>query len=197
MKENKPIKVGFVSLGCCKNKVNTERMLWLVQNAGYEVVNEDIHADVMVVNTCGFIEDAKKESIDAILDLAWLKEHRHLRAIIVAGCLSERYREQILDEMPEVDAVLGTGSYEQVVEAIKSVLKNEKYKSFGDKDVCEMGGQRVLTETPYSAYLKIGEGCNNRCTYCAIPLIRGKYRSRPMEEIVREAQKMIFEHENA
>lgn len=181
------IAVGFVSLGCSKNKVNTERMLYLVREAGYRIVSEDVDADVMVVNTCGFIESAKRESIDTVLDLAWLKEHRHLRAIVVTGCLSERYRAEILDQMPEVDAVLGTGSYERIVEAIDAVVEKKRFLSFDDKNVCEMGGERILTDTPWSAYLKIGEGCNNRCTYCAIPLIRGVYRSRPMEEIVREA----------
>ena len=181
------IKVGFVSLGCAKNQVNTERMMYLVKEAGYTVVGEDIEADVMVVNTCGFIESAKRESIETILDLAWLKEHRDLRAIIAAGCLSERYREQILDEMPEVDAVLGTGSYEEIVDAIGRVTEGERFKAFSDKNICEMGGERLLSGTPFSAYLKIGEGCNNRCTYCAIPMIRGSYRSRPMDEIVKEA----------
>lgn len=181
------IRVGFVSLGCSKNKVNTERMIYLVREAGYTVVNEDIDADIMVVNTCGFIESAKRESIDAILDLGWLKEHRNLRAIVVTGCLAERYREGVREELPEVDAVLGTGSYEEIVKALDCALEKKAYLSFGDKNICEMGGERVLTETPFSAYLKIGEGCNNRCTYCAIPLIRGVYRSRPVEEIVREA----------
>ncbi len=185
---NKNAKVSFVSLGCSKNKVNTEEMLYLVKEAGYEIVTEDIDADVVVINSCAFIESAKKESIDTILDVAWLKENRHLKGIVVTGCMSERYREQILDAMPEVDAVIGTGSYDKVVEAIDSVLEGKKYTSFEDKDVCTLGGKRILTETGYSAYLKIGEGCNNRCTYCAIPLIRGKFRSRPMEELVDEAK---------
>lgn len=185
---NKNAKVSFVSLGCSKNKVNTEEMLYLVKEAGYEIVTEDIDADVVVINSCAFIESAKKESIDTILDVAWLKENRHLKGIVVTGCMSERYREQILDAMPEVDAVIGTGSYDKVVEAIDSVLEGKKYTSFEDKDVCALGGKRILTETGYSAYLKIGEGCNNRCTYCAIPLIRGKFRSRPMEELVDEAK---------
>ena len=187
-KNSKKEKVSFVSLGCSKNKVNTEEMLYLVKEAGYEIVTEDIDADVVVINSCAFIESAKKESIDTILDVAWLKENRHLKGIVVTGCMSERYREQILDAMPEVDAVIGTGSYNKVVEAIDAVLKGEKYTSFEDKDGCPIGGKRILTETGYSAYLKIGEGCNNRCTYCAIPLIRGKFRSRPMEELVEEAK---------
>lgn len=181
-------KVGFVSLGCSKNQVNTEEMIYLVKKAGYEVVSEDIHADVMVVNTCAFIESAKKESIDTVLDIAWLKEHRDLKGIVVTGCMGERYREEVLTAMPEVDAVLGTGSYQNVVEAIEKVLAGEKYTSFEEKDCCPLGGKRVLADKSYSAYLKIGEGCNNRCTYCAIPMIRGSYRSRPMEELVEEAK---------
>lgn len=186
--EKEKAKIGFVSLGCSKNQVNTERMMYLVREAGYQIVPEDIDADVMVINTCAFIESAKKESIDNILDVAWLKENRNLKAIVVTGCLGERYREQILEQMPEVDAVLGTGSYEKIVAAIGKVLEKKTYTSFEDKNVCEMGGNRILTDRSYSAYLKIGEGCNNRCTYCAIPLIRGVYRSRPMEELVKEAQ---------
>lgn len=186
--EKEKAKIGFVSLGCSKNQVNTERMMYLVREAGYQIVPEDIDADVMVINTCAFIESAKKESIDNILDVAWLKENRNLKAIVVTGCLGERYREQILEQMPEVDAVLGTGSYEKIVAAIEMVLEKKTYTSFEDKNVCEMGGNRILTDRSYSAYLKIGEGCNNRCTYCAIPLIRGVYRSRPMEELVKEAQ---------
>lgn len=181
-------KVSFVSLGCSKNTVNTERMIRIVMDAGYEVVPEDIDADVVVINTCAFIESAKEESIGSILDVAWLKENRSLKAIVVTGCLSERYREQVAEQLPEVDAVLGTGSYEEIARAIDEVLAGRKYQSYGDKNICEMGGARVLTGQKFSAYLKIGEGCNNRCTYCAIPQIRGIYRSRPIEEIVEEAK---------
>lgn len=184
----KKAKVCFISLGCSKNTVNTERMIWLVREAGYEVTEEDIEADAVVINTCAFIESAKEESIGNILDEAWLKENRKLKAIIVTGCLSERYREQVMEQMPEVDAVLGTGSYEEIVKALDEALAGRKYQSYADKNICLMGGERVLTGEKFSAYLKIGEGCNNRCTYCAIPLIRGVYRSRPMEEIIEEAK---------
>ncbi len=184
----KGTKIFFLSLGCEKNTVNTERMLFLVKEAGYEVVQEDIFADVVVINSCAFIEEAKKESIDAILDVAWLKEHRNLKAIVVTGCLPERYREEVLEELPEVDAVLGTGSYERIVEAVEKALNGRRFSSFEDKNLCPLGGKRELLGSSYSVYMKIGEGCNNRCSYCAIPMIRGNYRSRPMEELIEEAK---------
>ena len=167
--------------------------------AGYELTSEDIDADIIIINTCAFIESAKQEAIDNILDEAWLKENRSLKGIIVTGCLAERYREQILEELPEVDALLGVGSIHNIVEAIKAVEKqakrknvpaSEKYCSFEDKNTVRLGGDRVLTTPDYAAYLKIAEGCDNRCTYCAIPSIRGKFRSRPMEEVIAEAKDM-------
>ncbi len=181
-------KISFISLGCCKNKVNTEQMAYLVREAGYEIVSEDIEADAVVINTCAFIESAKKESIDTILDVAWLKENRSLSAIVVAGCMSERYKEEITEALPEVDAVIGTGSYDKIVEALDSVFKGKSYTAFDDKNKAEQGGKRILSAPHYSAYLRISEGCNNCCTYCAIPKIRGKFRSRPMEELVEEAK---------
>ena len=184
------IKVGFVSLGCSKNLVDTEVMLANLVKAGYAITPEDIDADVIIVNTCAFIESAKKEAIDNILDVAWLKEHRHLKAIVVTGCLAERYRDQIFTEIPEVDAVLGVGSLNNIVEAVDSVMKGKKYSSFEDKNTSALGGERVVTTPEYTAYLKIAEGCDNRCTYCAIPMIRGKFRSRPIEDIVAEAKDM-------
>lgn len=184
------IKVGFVSLGCSKNLVDTEVMLANLVKAGYAITPEDIDADVIIVNTCAFIESAKKEAIDNILDVAWLKEHRHLKAIVVTGCLAERYRDQIFTEIPEVDAVLGVGSLNNIVEAVDSVMMGKKYSSFEDKNTSALGGERVVTTPEYTAYLKIAEGCDNRCTYCAIPMIRGKFRSRPIEDIVAEAKDM-------
>ena len=181
-------KIGFVSLGCSKNLVDTEVMLHKINSAGYEIVSEDIDADIIIVNTCGFIESAKQESIDNILDLAWLKENRNLRGIIATGCLTERYREQVFEQLPEVDAIIGVGSLDKIVDAIKAVERGERYSSFEDKNTCPLGGDRVLTTPDYTAYLKIAEGCDNCCTYCAIPLIRGKRRSRPIEEIVSEAK---------
>jgi ribosomal protein S12 methylthiotransferase len=181
-------KIGFVSLGCSKNQVDTEVMLHKLLRAGYEITPEETEADIVIINTCAFIESAKQESIDNIIDIAYLKEHFHLKGIVVTGCLAERYREQIMQEMPEVDAVLGIGSRDAIVDAVKRVEAGEKYQSFEDKEICELGGDRVLTTPFYTAYLKIAEGCDNRCTYCAIPLIRGKFRSRPMEELISEAK---------
>jgi ribosomal protein S12 methylthiotransferase rimO len=190
MKKDKKIKIGFVSLGCSKNLVDTEVMLAKLVSAGYEITPEDIEADVIIVNTCAFIESAKNEAIENILDVAWLKEHRLLRAIIVTGCLAERYRTQIFDEIPEVDAVIGVGSLDHITEAVEAVLKGEKYSFFGDKNTAALGGERIVTTPEYTAYLKVAEGCDNRCTYCAIPLIRGGFRSRPIEDLVKEAKEL-------
>ena len=190
------MKVGFVSLGCPKNQLDTEVMLHEILQAGYEITPEDIEADVIIVNTCAFIESAKQEAIDNILDVAWLKKHRKLKAIIVTGCLAERYGEEIFKELPEVDAVLGVGSIHNIVEAIEAVTtkkkkgSKQKYFSHEDKDTVRLGGERVLTTPDYAAYIKIAEGCDNRCNYCAIPYIRGKFRSRPMEDIVAEAKQL-------
>ena len=190
------MKVGFVSLGCPKNQLDTEVMLHEVACAGYEITPEETEADVVIINTCGFIESAKKEAIENILDIAWLKKNRSLKAIVVTGCLAERYRENILEEFPEVDAVLGVGSIHNIVEAIEAVTikkkkgSKRKYSSFEDKESVRLGGDRILTTPEYSAYIKIAEGCDNRCAYCAIPSIRGKFRSRPLEDIVEEAKQL-------
>lgn len=188
------MKIGFVSLGCPKNQLDTEVMLHEVLAAGYEITPEETEADVVIINTCAFIESAKKEAIDNILDIAWLKKHRHLKAIIVTGCLAERYGEEVLKEFPEVDAVLGVGSIHRIVEAIEAVTvkkkkgSHQRFYCHDDRDTVELGGDRLLTTPDGAAYLKIAEGCDNRCTYCAIPYIRGKFRSRPMEELVKEAK---------
>ena len=184
------MKIGFVSLGCSKNQLDTEVMLHELMSAGYEITPEETEADIVIVNTCAFIESAKKESIDNIIDIGWLKEHKNLKGIIVTGCLAERYRDEIFTELPEVDAVLGVGSIHNIVTAVKNVEKGEKYSSYEKNDCVKLGGDRVLTTPEYAAYLKIGEGCDNRCTYCAIPLIRGKFRSRPMEDLVAEAKQL-------
>ena len=183
-------KIGFISLGCAKNLVDTEVMLRLLYDAGYELVAEDTEAEIIVVNTCGFIQSAKEESIDNILDVAWLKKNGKLRGIIATGCLAERYRDEIFNEMPEVDAVLGTGSYHMIVSAVEAVCRGERFSSYLDKEEAPLGGDRCLTTPEYTAYLKIAEGCDNRCTYCAIPSIRGRLRSRPIEEIVKEAKEL-------
>ena len=168
------MKIGFVSLGCSKNLVDTEVMLHTLYEAGHEIVPDETEADIIVINTCGFIESAKQESIDNILDIAWLKKNRSLRGIIATGCLVERYREQILEEMPEVDALVGVGSLSRIADAVASVARGERgFCAFEDKEASALGGERILTTPSYTAYLKIAEGCDNRCTYCAIPLIRG------------------------
>ena len=189
------MKVGFVSLGCPKNQLDTEVMLHEVMAAGYEITPEETDADVVIINTCGFIESAKREAIDNILDVAWLKKHHKLKGIVVTGCLAERYREAIFEEIPEVDAVLGVGSIHNIVEAIDAITspkkkKSFKYSSFEDKECVRLGGDRVLTTPEYMAYLKIAEGCDNKCAYCAIPSIRGRFRSRTIEDIVAEAKQL-------
>lgn len=188
------MKIGFVSLGCPKNQLDTEVMLHEAVEAGYEITPEDTEADIIIINTCAFIESAKKESIDNILDVAWLKTHGHLKGIIVTGCLAERYREQVLEEFPEIDAVLGVGGIHHIVDAIRAVSAKQKpaarYTNFEDKNEVVLGGDRVLTTPEYAAYLKIAEGCDNRCAYCAIPAIRGRFRSRPMEELIAEAKQL-------
>ena len=181
-------KVGFISLGCSKNLVDTEVMLRKLHDAGFEITPEESEAEIIIINTCGFIESAKQESIDNILDAAQLKEWGKCRHIIATGCLVERYREEVMREMSEVDALVGVGSIDDIVEACRAVMRGEKYTSFKDKNTSTLGGDRILTTDDYTAYLKIAEGCDNLCTYCAIPLIRGKLRSRKVEDIVKEAQ---------
>ena len=163
-------------------------MLARLASAGYEITPEETEADVIIVNTCAFIESAKRESIDNILDVAWLKEHRSLKGIIVTGCLAERYKDDIFTEIPEVDAVVGIGGEKSIVEAVASVLNKKRFSDYFDKEKSLLGGERVVTTPDYTAYLKIAEGCDNRCTYCAIPLIRGGFRSRTMEDIIAEAK---------
>ncbi len=181
-------KVGFISLGCSKNLVDTEVMLYKLHSAGFEITPNEEEAEIIVVNTCGFIESAKRESIDNILDCAELKKWGKCKYIIATGCLVERYREEVFEEMPEVSALLGVGSIEDIAEACAAVMRGEKYSSFRDKEESKLGGDRIITTEPHTAYLKIAEGCDNCCTYCAIPLIRGKLRSRAIEDIVAEAK---------
>ena len=181
-------KVGMVSLGCAKNLVNGEQMLWLLREAGYELVSDLAETEVLIVNTCAFIDSAKQEAIDTILEFAELKKEGKLKKLLVTGCLSQRYREEILRELPEVDGVLGTGSYDEIVPAVAAALAGETPELFGDISgpVSEAG--RVVSSGPGWAYLRIAEGCDNRCSYCVIPSIRGRYRSRPMENVLREAE---------
>jgi ribosomal protein S12 methylthiotransferase len=182
-------KVAMISLGCPKNQVDAERMLALLIDAGFEVAGPE-EADVAVVNTCGFIEDAKKEAIDAILEMAGLKSQGSLRGIVVTGCLAERYRSEIRGELPEVDVVLGAGSHCDICEAVAAAASGQSMERYAPIEKAEMGGGRVLTTPFYTAYLKLGDGCDNRCTYCAIPLIRGRMRSRGMDELVAEAKEL-------
>ena len=188
--KNDLIKIGFVSLGCSKNLIDTEVMLARLANAGYAITTDETEADVVIINTCAFIESAKKESIENILDIAWLKEHNGLKAIIVTGCLAERYKEEIFSEIPEVDAVIGVGSIDKIEDAVAAVLSNEKFCAIDDKNAAPLGGERIVTTAEHTAYLKIAEGCDNKCTYCAIPGIRGKFRSRTIEDIVNEAKEL-------
>ena len=183
-------KIGFVSLGCSKNQIDTEIMLKILVTDGYEIVSEEIAADIIIINTCAFIESAKQEAIDNILDIAWLKENRTLKGIIVCGCLAERYHEEILRELPEIDAVIGVFSIHDILDAVKHIESGaaEKFISLKAQEEFVLGGERVLTTPEYMAYIKISEGCDNFCSYCAIPLIRGRYRSREMQSIVDEAK---------
>ena len=181
-------KVGFISLGCCKNLVDTEVMLYNLHSAGFEITPDEEEAEIIVINTCGFIESAKQEAIDNILDAAELKKWGKCRHIIATGCLVERYREEVMNEMPEIDALVGIGSLCDIAEACKAVMRGEKYTSFRDKETMDLGGDRIITTEPHTAYLKVSEGCDNLCTYCAIPLIRGGHRSRTIEDIVSEAR---------
>ena len=187
------MKIGFVSLGCPKNQLDTEVMLHELVEEGFEITPDETEAEVIVINTCAFIESAKKESIDTILEIARLKEDHVLKAIIVTGCLAERYHDEILKELPEVDAVLGVGSIHEIVRAVRAVTaeKDDATRPFCSclpSSEVALGGERVLTTPEYYSYLKIAEGCDNRCTYCAIPSIRGRFRSRPMEDLIREAK---------
>lgn len=182
------IKIGMVSLGCSKNQVDGEMLLALVIQDGFELSADPENCDVVIINTCGFIEDAKKESIDTILEFAELKKQGKIKVIVVTGCLAERYQKELVSEMPEADVILGIGKNKDIVHAIKEALSGNKYADFGAKTDLSLEGDRVLSTAPYFAYLKIAEGCDNHCSYCAIPMIRGGYRSRAMEDIIEEAK---------
>ncbi len=181
-------KIGIVSLGCPKNLVDSEIMLGMLSHADYEIVNNKEDANVLIVNTCGFIESAQQESINTILEMADEKG-RNCEVLIVTGCMAERYKEKILEQIPEVDAVLGTGNYKEIAEVINLAYMGEKTVSYGKLDETDyLDEERVISSAKHSVYLKISEGCDNRCTYCIIPFLRGKYRSRKMESLVREAE---------
>ena len=181
-------KIGFISLGCAKNQVDCERMMYRVQEAGYEVSAGIEGCDVVVINTCGFIDSAKTEAIDYILMTAQLKEAGAVGKILVTGCLSQRYQDQILEELPEVDGVLGTGNYADIVGAIEVLLEGQAVSLFGSIDEPEQETGRIVTTPEHYAFIKIAEGCDNRCAYCVIPYLRGKYRSRQMDDVLYEAR---------
>ena len=185
------MKILFVSLGCDKNLVDTEKMLALVKEQGYEITNEEEEAEVVVVNTCCFIQDAKEESIVTILEYAKKKEEGQLKGLIITGCLAQRYKEEVQKEIPEVDIILGSASYDSILEALDCLKKNEKKNKYDSLEYLPKNlTKRVVTTGNSMAYLKIAEGCNKRCTYCIIPSIRGNYRSVPMEELIEEAKQL-------
>ena len=184
--------IGFISLGCAKNQVDCERMMYRVQEAGHTVKGDIVGSDVVVINTCGFIDSAKTEAIDFILQTAALKAEGLVGKILVTGCLSQRYQEEILNEMPEVDGVLGTGSYTDIVPAIEAVLNSDdQIAEFGSIDAPEQETGRIVTTPEHYAYIKIAEGCDNRCSYCIIPYLRGKFRSRQMDDVLYEARMLV------
>lgn len=187
----KGYKVGMISLGCPKNQVDGEALLAKLAAAGYQIVNEIENSDVMIVNTCGFIEDAKREAIDTILEVAQYKEAGVISALVVTGCLAERYQDEILKEMPEVDAVIGIGANADIVKVCDKALCGIQTSNYPNKCYLPIDDERILSTPSHWAYLKIAEGCDNRCSYCAIPGIRGKFRSRKIESVVDEAKSLV------
>lgn len=183
-------KVGMVSLGCEKNRVDAEMLLHSLKERGFTLVEDVADADVAIVNTCGFIESAKQESIEEIIELGKLKEEGKIKKIIATGCLAQRYKEEISQNLPEVDAVVGIGANENIADIVEQVLADEKVETFPDKLLLPLDGKRIQSTPQYYAYIKIAEGCSNCCTYCAIPMIRGKFRSRKMENIISEATEL-------
>ncbi|MCI2112613.1 MAG: 30S ribosomal protein S12 methylthiotransferase RimO [Ruminococcus sp.] len=183
-------KVGIVSLGCAKNQVDAEMLLFTLKNRGFTIVNDPADADAVIVNTCGFIDSAKQESIDEIIELGKLKQEGTIKAIIVTGCLAERYKNEITKQLYEVDAAIGIGANERIAEVVLEALNGKKTELFPDKSLLPMEGGRVQSTPFYTAYLKVAEGCDNCCTYCAIPLIRGHFRSRQPDEVIKEAEQL-------
>lgn len=181
-------KVAMVSLGCPKNQVDAEKMLALLKKGGLEITSAEADADAIIVNTCGFIESAKAEAIENILEASRYKEDGKCKALVVTGCLAERYRDDITEEIPEVDVCVGLGSNGKIAEIVKKAIEGEKQNYYGEKTDFDLSGERILGGMPYTAYLKVGEGCDNCCSYCAIPKIRGRMRSRTIEDCVAEAK---------
>lgn len=183
-------RVGMVSLGCSKNQVDAERMLYKLHEKGYKLVEDAALADITIINTCGFIESAKQEAIETILEFAELKKEGRIKKIIITGCLAERYKEEILSEIPEADTVIGIGSNDDICDILDRVMNGEQVTAFGSKLDLSLTGGRVRTTLPFYSYLKISDGCSNCCSYCAIPSIRGKMRSVPMETLEAEAAEL-------
>lgn len=183
-------KVGIVSLGCAKNQVDAEMLLFTLKNRGFTIVNDPADADAVIVNTCGFIDSAKQESIDEIIELGKLKQEGTIKAIIVTGCLAERYKNEITKQLYEVDAAIGIGANQKIADVVLEALNGKKIELFPDKSLLPMEGGRVQSTPFYSAYLKVAEGCDNCCTYCAIPLIRGHFRSRQPDDVIKEAEQL-------
>ena len=183
-------KVGIVSLGCAKNLVDAEMLLFTLKNKGFTIVNDPADADAVIVNTCGFIDSAKQESIDEIIELGKLKQEGTIKAIIVTGCLAERYKNEITKQLYEVDAAIGIGANQKIADVVLEALNGKKTELFPDKSLLPMEGGRVQSTPFYTAYLKVAEGCDNCCTYCAIPLIRGHFRSRQPDEVIKEAEQL-------
>ena len=180
--------VGLISLGCAKNLINSEQMLCLLNEAGYTLTDDPAEADALIINTCAFIDSAKSEAIDNILECAELKKTGKLKTLLVAGCLPQRYKEELLAELPEVDGIIGTGSFDEIVQALEQAESGEKPMLLGDLNAPVSEAGRIVSSGPGWAYIKIAEGCDNRCAFCVIPSIRGRYRSRPMEKILEEAR---------
>lgn len=187
-KQEMAVKLGMISLGCSKNLVDSERMLFKCRDMGIEIVADPADADVVAVNTCGFIQSAKEEAIETILELEELKKEGTIKKIIITGCLAERYKEEIAEEFPAADAVIGIYDQKNIADIVKRAAGGEKVVSFGPKEEAELCGKRIISTLPFYAYIKIAEGCSNNCSYCAIPKIRGKYRSVPFEDIINEAE---------
>lgn len=183
-------KVGIVSLGCAKNQVDAEMLLFTLKNRGFTIVNAPADADAVIVNTCGFIDSAKQESIDEIIELGKLKQEGTIKAIVVTGCLAERYKNEITKQLYEVDAAIGIGANQRIADVVLDALNGKKTELFPDKSLLPMEGGRIQSTPFYTAYLKVAEGCDNCCTYCAIPLIRGHFRSRQPDEVIKEAEQL-------
>ena len=181
-------KIGMVSLGCPKNQVDAEMMLYSLKQAGFEISSEESQADAIIINTCGFIEDAKSEAIENILEAARYKSEGNCKALIVTGCLAERYKDDVTAEIPEVDVCVGIGSNGNIAEIVKNAIEGKKQNYYGAKEDLDLNGKRILGGYPFTTYLKVADGCDNCCTYCAIPKIRGRMRSRTIEDCVAEAK---------